>query len=79
MGVSVSRKARATMTIRLFDKPSRKGGKPRIREEIKIEGISVGVLERLVELIVTANIPHTETVNLGEEVSKLFKAATIQK
>jgi hypothetical protein len=67
------------MTIRLFDKPGKRGGKPRIREEIKIEDISVGVLERLVELIVTANIPHTETVNLGEEVAKLFKTATIER
>jgi hypothetical protein len=67
------------MTIRLFDKPSKRGGKPRIREEIKIEEINVDVLERLVELIVTANIPHTETVNLGEEVAKLFKTATISR
>jgi hypothetical protein len=67
------------MTIRLFDKPSKRGGKPRIREEIKIEEINVDVLERLVELIVTANIPRMETVNLGEEVAKLFKTATISR
>jgi hypothetical protein len=67
------------MTIRLFDKPSRRGGKPRIREEIKIEDINVDILEKLVELIVTANIPRTETINLGEEVAKLFKAVTVQR
>lgn len=73
------RRPKATMTIRLFDKPSRRGGKPRIREEIKIEDINVDILEKLVELIVTANIPRTETINLGEEVAKLFKAVTVQR
>ena len=73
------RKPKATMTIRLFDKPSRKGGKPRIREEIKIEDINVDVLQRLVELIVKANVSHTEPINLGEEVAKLFKAVTVQR
>jgi hypothetical protein len=67
------------MTIRLFDRPGKKGGKPRIREEIKIEDINVDVLQKLVELIVIANVSHTEPINLGEEVAKLFKAATIQK
>jgi hypothetical protein len=67
------------MTIRLFDRPSRKGGKPRIREEIKIEDINVDVLQKLVELIVVANVPQTEPINLGEEVAKLFKAVTVQR
>jgi hypothetical protein len=79
IGVRVPRKPKATMTIRLFDRPSRKGGKPRIREEIKIEDINVDVLQKLVELIVIANVSHTEPINLGEEVAKLFKAATIQR
>ncbi|MEM0060308.1 MAG: hypothetical protein QW726_00060 [Fervidicoccaceae archaeon] len=73
------RKAKATMTIRLFDKPGKKGGKPRIREEIKIEDINVDVLQKLVELIVVANVSQTAEINLGEEVAKLFKAATIQR
>jgi hypothetical protein len=75
----VPRKPKATMTIRLFDKPSKRGGKPRIREEIKIEDINVDVLQKLVELIVMANVSHTEPINLGEEVAKLFKTATIQR
>lgn len=73
------RKPKATMTIRLFDKPSKRGGKPRIREEIKIEDINVDVLQKLVELIVIANVPQTEPINLGEEVAKLFKAVTVQR
>jgi len=75
----VPRKPKATMTIRLFDKPSKRGGKPRIREEIKIEDINVDVLQKLVELIVIANVPQTEPINLGEEVAKLFKAVTVQR
>lgn len=73
------RKPKATMTIRLFDKPGKKGGKPRIREEIKIEDINVDVLQKLVELIVVANVSQTAEINLGEEVAKLFKAVTIQR
>jgi hypothetical protein len=72
------RKPKGTMVIRLFDKPSKKGGKPRIREEIKIENINVDVLQKMVELIVTANV-QKETINLGEEVAKLFKTVTIQR
>jgi hypothetical protein len=73
------RKPKGTMVIRLFDKPSKKGGKPRIREEIKIENINVDVLQKMVELIITANVTQTESINLGEEVAKLFKAVTIQR
>jgi len=73
------RKPKGTMVIRLFDKPSKKGGKPRIREEIKIEDINVDVLQKMVELIITANVTQTEPINLGEEVAKLFKAVTVQR
>lgn len=73
------RKPKAKMVIRLFDKPGKKGGKPRIREEIKIEDINVDVLQKLVELIVVANVSQTAEINLGEEVAKLFKVATIQR
>jgi len=63
-----------TVVIRLFDKPSRKGGKPRIREEIRIENLNDNTLTKLVELIVTANVSHTAEIDLGAEVAKLFKS-----
>jgi hypothetical protein len=60
--------------VRLFDKPSKKGGKPRIREEIRIENLNDNTLAKLVELIVMANTSQTSEIDLGAEVAKLFKS-----
>jgi len=60
--------------VRLFDKPSKKGGKPRIREEIRIENLNDNILTKLVELIVMANVSQTAEIDLGTEVAKLFKS-----
>jgi len=62
------------IVVRLFDKPSKKGGKPRIREEIRIENLNENILAKLVELIVMANVSQTAEIDLGTEVAKLFKS-----